>query len=51
VLQKIDPREIPISSGDAPRYIDPKAHDAEVEQLKRGLFNSNLTLNIVVFNL
>jgi len=32
---KLDPREIPVSSGDAPRYIDPKEHDTEVEQLKR----------------
>jgi len=32
--KKLDPREIPLSSGDAPRYIDPKVHDAEVEKLK-----------------
>ncbi|CAF1341831.1 unnamed protein product [Adineta steineri] len=30
----IDPREIPISAGDAPRYIDPKEHDAEIQKLK-----------------
>jgi B-cell receptor-associated protein 31 len=32
---KLDPREIPLSSGDAPRYIDPKEHDAEIGQLKQ----------------
>jgi B-cell receptor-associated protein 31 len=32
---KIDPREIPLSSGEAPRYIDPKEHDAEIEKLKQ----------------
>jgi len=32
---KLDPREIPVSSGEAPRYIDPKEHDTLVEQLKR----------------
>jgi len=32
---KIDPREIPVSSGDAPRYIDPKVHDVEIEKLKQ----------------
>nr|ACI90387.1 hypothetical protein [Philodina roseola] len=32
---KIDPREIPVSSGNPPRYIDPKVHDAEVDQYKR----------------
>jgi B-cell receptor-associated protein 31 len=32
---KLDPREIPISSGDAPRYIDPKEHDKQIEQYKQ----------------
>jgi len=32
---KIDPREIPVTSGNPPRYIDPKQHDAEVEQYKQ----------------
>jgi hypothetical protein len=36
-FKKIDPREIPVSPGDAPRYIDPKQHDAEIEKLKQGL--------------
>jgi hypothetical protein len=36
-FKKLDPREIPLSSGDAPRYIDPKEHDAEIGQLKQGL--------------
>jgi hypothetical protein len=38
-LKKLDPREIPLSQGDAPRYIDPKEHDAEIQKLKQGLFN------------
>jgi len=38
-FKKIDPREIPLSKGDAPRYIDPKEHDAEIERLKKGLLN------------
>jgi hypothetical protein len=37
-FKKIDPREIPVSSGDAPRYIDPKVHDAEIEKLKQGFY-------------
>jgi len=32
---KLDPREIPVSSGDAPRFVDTKEHDAEIEKLKQ----------------
>jgi B-cell receptor-associated protein 31 len=32
---KIDPREIPVTSGDPPRYVDPKEHDAEIEKYKQ----------------
>jgi B-cell receptor-associated protein 31 len=32
---KLDPREIPLSTGNAPRYIDPKEHDAEIEKFKQ----------------
>ncbi|CAF1040336.1 unnamed protein product [Rotaria sp. Silwood1] len=31
---KLDPREIPISSDEPSRYIDPKEHDAEIEKYK-----------------
>lgn len=32
---KLDPREIPLATGDAPRYIDPKEHDTEITKLKQ----------------
>jgi len=36
-LKKLDPSIIPAPSADTGRIIDPKEHDALVEQLKRGL--------------
>lgn len=38
-FKKLDPREIPLSKDDAPRFIDPKQHDAEIEKYKRGLLD------------
>jgi B-cell receptor-associated protein 31 len=38
--KKIDPRDIPVSAGNPPRYIDPKEHDAEIEKLKREVTKS-----------
>lgn len=38
-FKAVDPRDIKVPSGDASRLIDSKQHEAEVEKLKRGLFD------------
>jgi len=42
--KKVDLKNVPVPSGDAPRYIDPKEHDEEIETLKRDTAKSRQDL-------